>query len=715
MNGMTEKTAEYIALPRGGYLVDTSAGYIQFGAPPETIKDTMQFPKGVPNIFVIMEKMFDWTKGISLAEIEFPLYFNYFIKKKKTTVLCRENQLPRLKAVLQEALFGPKNLRLANDYDADCPVCEVPELRNEMNYFRDNLKLTDVIDIYVFKNASCTFQGVTVQYDDKGTFRIIQGDVTLTGIPGGFAYKASYAIGERLQEPYKPPLFSITCLGPSHGFDPKENTSGYIIWLNHHGIMIDPPVNSTEWLRDSNVNPKLINGIILTHCHADHDAGTFQKILEEEKITIFSTETVMMSFLRKYAALSDMSVPYLMKLFTFHPIKIGKPEFIHGGRFQMFYTLHSIPTFGFKMDFQDQTFVYSSDHNNDPAVHKKLLDAGIISPARYKEFRDFPWDSKVIYHESGVPPLHTPIAYLNSLPQDLQKRIIVYHIAKKDFPTETSLSLATFGIEKTLVFPTSPPYYDKTYQVLNVLNHLDFFRDLEISKAQSFITIVKEENFKKGDCIIHKGTPGDKFYIIYSGNVSVTGENLEHKKVYGTYEYFGEVALVTGQERTADVIAETDVTAYSIGREEFLNFIDGTEFKSTLVRLAKIRNSDTWNLLSTSPFFKHCSSFQKTWLESIFIPVEKTGEGVLLKEGNPIDFIYILRDGAVNVTRQGEPAATLKRGDYIGDMAKVYRKQLSDSTYSYSSNISLYAMKRDDIRKFADKNPGLLMKFMFSF
>jgi metal-dependent hydrolase (beta-lactamase superfamily II) len=81
--------------------------------------------------------------------------------------------------------------------------------------------------------------------------------------------------------------------------------------------MVDPPVNSTEWLLDSNVSPKFIDSIILTHCHADHDAGTFQKILEEGKITIYSTHTVMQSFLRKYSALTDVPEPYLRRLFNF--------------------------------------------------------------------------------------------------------------------------------------------------------------------------------------------------------------------------------------------------------------------------------------------------------------------------------------------------------------------------------------------------------------
>lgn len=241
MSSKKEQHFNYISLPRGGYLVDTEAGYIQFGAPPETIKDTMTMEKGVPRVYVVMEKMFDWAKGISLAEIEFPLYYNYFIKKTKTHVLCRKNQVKRLKAVLQEALFGPKNLDLSIDYDSDCSVCKVPDIRKEMNYFRAGMKLSDVVGIHVFEDKKCSIDEATITYDESGTFKIFHGKKLVSAVPGSFAYKPSYSIGERLPEPYNPPLFSITCLGPSHGFDPTQNTSGYIIWLNHHGIMIDPP------------------------------------------------------------------------------------------------------------------------------------------------------------------------------------------------------------------------------------------------------------------------------------------------------------------------------------------------------------------------------------------------------------------------------------------------------------------------------------------
>lgn len=715
MESLKELGGVVTTLPRGGYLVDTSAGYIQFGSPPETIKDTMMLPRGVPQVFVLPNKLFNWIKGISIAEIEFPIYYNYFIKKKKTYIICSEEQFGQIKEVLQESVFGPKELDICEDFDTVSTPCHIPDIKREMNYFRKNLKFSDLLAFGIFRDDKFTYQGITISRSGDKNFHVMENGSVIADIPGTIEYKPTYDIGARLPEPYKPPLFSVTCLGPSHGFDPEENTSGYIIWLNHQGIMVDPPVNSTEWLEDSNVNPKLINSIILTHCHADHDAGTFQKILEEGKVTVYSTETVMMSFLRKYSSLSDVPIDYLMRLFDFHPIKIGKPVFIHDGRFMFFYTLHSIPTIGFSMKFQDQSFVYSSDHNNDPEIHRELFEGGYITHERFQELTNFPWDSKVIYHESGIAPLHTPVNYLNSLPEELQKRIVVYHIAKKDFPGKTHLTQATFGIENTLVFETTPPEFEKATQILGLLKHLDFLQELPIDKAQEFLNIVDEEYYRKGDLIIKKGTKGDKFYIIYSGNVRVDSGGIEGNKIYGTYEYFGEVALVTEQDRAADVYAETDVVVYTVPRDKFLNFIVGTEFERTLMRLARIRNSDTWNLLSSSKFFQYCTSSQKTWLESIFIPVEKTDSGTLINEGEQIEHVYIIRKGNVQVTRNGETVAQLGKGDFVGGMQKVHRREPSDFTFIHEEPVLLYAMKRDDVYNFLEYNPGLLMKFVYDF
>jgi CRP-like cAMP-binding protein/phosphoribosyl 1,2-cyclic phosphodiesterase len=702
--------AAFSTLPRGGFLVETDRGYIQFGSPPETIKDTMLMPGGVPQIFGITAEMFNWIKGISVAEIEFPVYYNYFLKQRKTTVICREEQLPHLKKMLQEAVFGPEELDVSIDFDTATEGRVIPDLKREMAYFQGSNSFDKLIEFGIFFNGSYCIGDITIEIDENDNFSVIQRGEKLAGVPGRVEYKPTYQIGQRLKDPYKPPLFGVTCLGPSHGFDPGENTSGFIIWLNHQGIMVDPPVNSTEWLEDSNVSPKLIKSIILTHCHADHDAGTFQKILEEGKISIYTTETVMMSFLRKYSALSDVPISYLMKLFDFIPVRIGRPVFIHGAKFNMFYTLHSIPTMGFRMEFQDQSFVYSSDHNNDPGLHRKLLEDGIISRPRYEELSRFPWDSSVIYHEAGIPPLHTPVSYLNSLPKKIQKRTVVYHIARHDFPKKTALTLATFGIENTLYFDAKPPRFEKAYQILNVLRNLDFLREITVDRAMEFLDIVQEVRYEKGERIIEQGTSGDRFYIIQSGNVSVDSGQVEKKKVYGTYEYFGEIAVLTGQNRAADVYAETDVVLYTIGRDEFLNFISNTEFEKTLERLAKTRTSETWNLLSSSKFFQHCTASQKTWLESILTPEERAGTGVLIEEGRTAEAVYLLREGSVTVTRNGKEVARLAKGAAIGSMQKIHRDEPSDHTFTHTDSVSLFSIRKEEAIRFVENNPGLLMK-----
>ncbi|MFW5812668.1 MAG: hypothetical protein ACOCWS_06735, partial [Alkalispirochaetaceae bacterium] len=81
---MSQRTAvsnHLRTLPRGGCIVDTPVGQIQIGAPPETIKDTIVTEASVPRIFVLPCTMFNWSKGINVADMEFPIYFNFFLKQ----------------------------------------------------------------------------------------------------------------------------------------------------------------------------------------------------------------------------------------------------------------------------------------------------------------------------------------------------------------------------------------------------------------------------------------------------------------------------------------------------------------------------------------------------------------------------------------------------------------------------------------------------------
>eukprot|EP00947_MAST-08B_sp_MAST-8B-sp1_P006599 g6599.t1 len=125
-------------------------------------------------------------------------------------------------------------------------------------------------------------------------------------------------------KPFDIPVFGVTMLGCSHGFDKKGRTTGFVLWMNRKGLMVDPPPDSSEILERMGIPPSSIDALLVTHCHADHDAGTFQKILHAEKIKIYTTETIMGSFLRKYSALTGFDPVFLSKMFEFHPLKVGE-------------------------------------------------------------------------------------------------------------------------------------------------------------------------------------------------------------------------------------------------------------------------------------------------------------------------------------------------------------------------------------------------------
>lgn len=700
--------------------METSVGYIQFGSPPETIKDSMFLERSTPQIFVLPNKTFHLEKGISVAELEFPIYYNHFFRQKKTYIVCTREQRDHLKIVLTESLFGPEIVDLRSEFVDGAESFGYPDMKAEMDYFRGGRSLEDLVHFVIFNNESrvkinnveITKQSDTFSVNDVDWNRYAE-------VPGEIGFKIIYDIGGRLPEPYKPPLMGITCLGPSHGFDPEENTSGFIVWINHQGIMVDPPVNSTEWLRESNVNPKLINSIILTHCHADHDAGTFQKILEEDKITIYSTETVIHSFIRKYHALTGIPIKELFTLFDFVPVIVGNTYIINETEFRFSYALHSIPSLSFEFTYQDQSFIYSSDHLNDPERYRELLQANVLTESRYQDLLDFPWHHKIIYHEAGVPPLHTRIDYLNSLPDELQKKTFVYHIAKKDMPRNSGLTLCTFGIENTVYPEISPPRYEEAYRLLDALSHLDIFREFPISRAKEFINIVEEETFSRGDLIIEKNTPGDKFFIILSGNVKVefqqegSASDEDNFKRYGTYEYFGEASLIMDTPRNADVRAETDVVALTIDKPRFLNFIKGSDLHKKFIMLNKVRQTGTWDVLSNSRFFQGTTSAQKTQLELMMNPRSFPQGETIIHQGKTFNEAYIIKKGMIEVRKDGNAVEFLNRGDFCGEIYMLQKEAPSTFEFFACTDIEVYSLARSQLIEYITNNPGVYMRLNY--
>ena len=120
----------------------------------------------------------------------------------------------------------------------------------------------------------------------------------------------------------------------------------------------------------------------------------------------------------------------------------------------------------------------------------------------------------------------------------------------------------------------TPPSTDQLTpeQTFRHLRDVDVFEPLSDQALQSIAAAVKVHFYSKGEAILRHGAVGDSMFIIHSGSVgirlpddSMTGWHQVAN--LGPGEFFGEMALLTGEMRTADVVAMTDVVALEIGKD----------------------------------------------------------------------------------------------------------------------------------------------------
>ena len=161
----------------------------------------------------------------------------------------------------------------------------------------------------------------------------------------------------------------------------------------------------------------------------------------------------MTSFIRKYAAMADMTEKDLQTLFEFRPVTIGHDLYISGAKFKFYYSFHAIPCIGFEAEYEGKTLFFSGDTFYDPVGLKDLYEnKKVFKKARYEMLSGWDWNKyDCILHEAGVPPIHTPMKVLAALPDHIKAKMYLVHCSSKDVTPESGLLKAPIGIENTIV------------------------------------------------------------------------------------------------------------------------------------------------------------------------------------------------------------------------------------------------------------------------
>jgi len=107
----------------------------------------------------------------------------------------------------------------------------------------------------------------------------------------------------------------------------------------------------------------------------------------------------------------------------------------------------------------------------------------------------------------------------------------------------------------------------------DVLRKVPLFSDLSEGDLASFGEVTREREYPKNSVILFEDDPGDSLYIVSSGQVKVVliGEDGREVilSVLGDGDFFGEMALIDDEPRSAHVIAMKDSQLLVLRRDDF--------------------------------------------------------------------------------------------------------------------------------------------------
>jgi CRP/FNR family cyclic AMP-dependent transcriptional regulator len=108
---------------------------------------------------------------------------------------------------------------------------------------------------------------------------------------------------------------------------------------------------------------------------------------------------------------------------------------------------------------------------------------------------------------------------------------------------------------------------------LSVLQKVPLFHSLPEAEIAPFGDLMRERSYPKGSVILFEDDPGDALYVVANGQVKVVliGEDGREVilSVLGEGTFFGEMALLDDEPRSAHVIAMEDSAVLALRREDF--------------------------------------------------------------------------------------------------------------------------------------------------
>lgn len=103
---------------------------------------------------------------------------------------------------------------------------------------------------------------------------------------------------------------------------------------------------------------------------------------------------------------------------------------------------------------------------------------------------------------------------------------------------------------------------------VEVLRKVPLFAELADADLERVARVFKKRQFSPGETVTKEGAGGAAFFLIESGEAEVTVRGRPRPALTAG-AHFGEVALIDGQERSATIVAGSELVCYGLTYWDF--------------------------------------------------------------------------------------------------------------------------------------------------
>jgi putative ABC transport system ATP-binding protein len=127
-------------------------------------------------------------------------------------------------------------------------------------------------------------------------------------------------------------------------------------------------------------------------------------------------------------------------------------------------------------------------------------------------------------------------------------------------------------------------------RICEFLRPIELFKTLTPRQLTDIAEKMSKRHYAAGETIIRKGDPGEEFFLVSDGEVEVIRADREVARL-GPGNFFGEVALISGEPRNATVVAPKAVDTYVLGKTDFEAALAASQsFRDQLYRTYFLRH-----------------------------------------------------------------------------------------------------------------------------